>query len=147
MSTNRRGSGARSRSKSASSKSPPWREFEKAVASFVASTDPRAKVTHNAFTPDGQTQRPRQRDVWVEGTIGSFPLKILVSCKRYKRRLDEDHIDAFSGVVRNSGAHLGVLYSYSGFTEPAVEKAKKLQPAIECCRLFTYQPAELPEVL
>jgi hypothetical protein len=26
----------------------------------------------------------------------------IVICKRYKRRLNEDHIDSFEGVVRNS---------------------------------------------
>ena len=49
--------------------------------------------------------------------------------------------------MRNFRAHLGVLYSYSGFTEPAIEKAKKLLPPIECCRLFASQPAELPGML
>src|SRR4051794_17822445 len=79
-------SGKSSRSRrSGSPASPPWREFERAVERFIARMDPAAKVTHNAFTPDGQTQRPRQRDVWVEGTVGTFPIKVLVSCKRYKR--------------------------------------------------------------
>ena len=60
-------------------------------------------------------------------------------------KLDEQDIDAFVGELRSSGAHKGVLYSLSGYTEPAIAKAKKL--AISCCRLYRNQPPDLPDAL
>jgi hypothetical protein len=63
-----------------------------------------------------------------------FPLKILVSCKKYKRKLDQQDIDAFNGELISSGAHKGVIYSYSGFNKYAIEKCKVL--GISCCKLY-----------
>jgi hypothetical protein len=126
--------------------SAPWRQFEIAVARFVAALDPNAVVRQDVRLPDVDTGRLRQRDVWIEAKICQhFPVKVLVSCKHTGAKLDEQDIDAFVGEFRSSGAHKGVLYSHSGYTEPAVEKAKKL--GISCCRLYANQPADLPEAL
>jgi len=122
----------------------PWKEFEQAVEKFIAALDPKAKVTGDVRTPDSETGRPRQRDVWVETKVlGHFALKILISCKRWKRRLSQGDLDAFRGELISSNCQLGVLYSYSGFSKPAVEKAKKL--GICCCRLYENQSADIPE--
>src|SRR5262245_60861561 len=98
-----------------------WRQFEKAVARFVAALDPKARVRHDVRPLDKHTRKPRQRDIWVDTSIGGvIPLSILISCKRYKRRLDQQHVDAFHGELLSSGANKGVLYSYSGFTSDAI---------------------------
>jgi hypothetical protein len=125
---------------------PLWKQFEEAVAQFAAAMDPKARVQHNYQSADTDTGRSRQRDVWIEATVcGVFPIKILVSCKRYKRKLHEGDIDAFIGELSSSGAHKGVIYSFSGFGAPAIEKAKVR--GICCCRLYANQPADQPEVL
>jgi hypothetical protein len=127
-------------------KKPEWREFQLAVASFLAALAPNARVTEDAHLPDADTGRPRQRDVWIEAKVfGHFPIKILVSCKRWKQQLDESDIDAFIGELRSSGAQLGIVYSYSGFTEPAIEKARKV--GISCCRLYANEPPDIPTAL
>jgi len=123
-----------------------WKEFEKSVAQFVTALDPAAKVDHNAKLLDIHTKKPRQRDVWVEAKICQhFPVKVLISCKRYKRKLNQQDIDAFNGELISSEAQLGVIYSYSGFGQNAIEKAKKL--GISCCRLFENQPTDIPDSL
>lgn len=120
--------------------------FEIAVANFVKALDPTANVNHNVKTPDRDTSQPRQRDVWVEAKIcGHYPIKILISCKRLKRKLNEQDIDAFVGEFRSSGAHKGVIYSYSGYARYAIEKANKL--GISCCRIYSNQPPDLPEAI
>jgi hypothetical protein len=117
-----------------------------AVAEFARSLDPRVRVTHNARRPDIDTGRLRQRDVWIEADVcGVFPVKILVSCKRTHRPLSEQELDAFIGELRSSGAHKGVLYSYSGFTAGALEKAERT--GICCCRIFQNVPADLPRTI
>jgi hypothetical protein len=125
---------------------PKWKEFENAVAKFVAGLDPKGKVSSDVKLPDGHTSKPRQRDVWVEANVcHHFPVKVLISCKRLRRRLNQQDIDAFNGELLSSRAHLGVLYSYSGFTLNALEKAKKL--GISCCRLFDNEPPNIPDNL
>ena len=127
-------------------KNPIWKEFEIAVTKFIEALDPSAKVTHDAMLPDLDTGTLRQRDVWIETKVSEhFSLQILVSCKRYKAKLNQQHIDAFIGELSSSGAQKGVIYSYSGFTKPALEKAKVR--GISCCSLYQNEPANIPEML
>ena len=120
-----------------------WRLFERAVAAFVSALEPTAAVRVNARLPDLHTGRLRERDVWVETSFGGvFPLRILISCKRLRRPLNEQDVDAFAGELASSGAHKGVLYSYRGFTTPALEKAAVL--GICACRLLQEESADIP---
>lgn len=123
-----------------------WQQFEEGVAALGRALDPDAVVQHDVHLPDRHTRRPRQRDVWIEARICKlFPVAVLVSCKRWKRKLHQGDLDAFAGELASSSAHKGVIYSYSGFTEPALEKAGEL--GICCCRLYQDEPPELPEHL
>jgi Restriction endonuclease len=125
---------------------PAWQRFEVAVASFCAALDPSAKVSHNVKTPDRDTGTPRQRDVWIEARLcDHFPVKALVSCKRYKRKLNQQDMDTFLGELRSSQAQVGVLYSYSGFSKNAVSKGRAA--GVSCCRLYADQPPDLPELI
>lgn len=123
-----------------------WKDFELAVAEFCRALAPDAKVTHDAVIADIDTGTPRQRDVWIEALVGNFfPIKVLVSCKSYVRKLDIQHIDAFIGELISSGAHKGVIYSLKGFTKPAIEKAQK--KGISCCVLLKNQPPSIPDLI
>jgi len=125
---------------------PKWKQFEIAVAAFISALDSNAIVTHDAMLPDIDTGTLRQRDVWIETKVCEhFSLKILVSCKRYKSKLNQQHMDAFIGELASSGAQKGVIYSYSGFTKPALEKAHV--KGISCCQLYQNQTPTLPESL
>jgi len=125
---------------------PKWKEFEMAVAKFVAALDPKASVKHNVKIPDAHTGTPRQRDVWVEARVCQhFPVTVYISCKREARSLNQQDVDAFIGEFISSGANLGIIYSYSGFGERAIQKAKTL--GISCCRLFENEPPDIPDTL
>jgi hypothetical protein len=123
-----------------------WAQFEDAVALFLSALEPSAKVSKNARIPDVDTGHPRQRDVWIESDFGGhLKVTFLVSCKRHKRKMDSQDLDAFMGELRSSGANKGILYSYSGFTKPAIEKGREL--GVACCNLYIDRPPEIPEVL
>ena len=123
-----------------------WEQFEVAVEQFVAALDPRASVRRNVLVPDRDTGHSRQRDVWVETTVCNlFPVKILISCKDWAAKLDEGDIDAFIGELRSSGAHMGVIYASSGFTEPAIRKAQVV--GISCYKLYSDEPPDIPGAL
>jgi hypothetical protein len=108
--------------------------------------DPFASVKHDARIPDADTGARRQRDVWIEGKLcGLFPVKVLISCKRYKRALNESDVDHFLGELASSGAHKGVIYSHSAFNSRALEKARRR--GVSCMRLYQNEAPEIPEVL
>ncbi|MCP4249902.1 MAG: restriction endonuclease [bacterium] len=122
------------------------KDFERAVFEFVRAVDPSAKILFDHRVPDRDSGAPRQVDVWIEATIGGhFPVTILVSCKDYKRKLDQGHIGTFVNEVRSTSASTGVLYSRSGFTAPAVKKASA--NGLACCRLYRGQPPDVPDAL
>ncbi len=125
---------------------PPWKQFEIAVAEFIKAIGNGAKVTHDAILPDEHTGHPRQRDVWVEWSFADhYPVKALVSCKRWTAVLNQKDIDHFNGEFLSSGAQIGIIYSKSGFNDHALEKAKAL--GFHCCRLYENEPADLPDSL
>lgn len=127
-------------------KKPDWKNFELAVSKLLSALAPDASITHDATLPDADTGEPRQRDIWITTTVlNHFQIKILVSCKRYKRKLDQQHIDAFIGEMLSSGAHKGVIYSYSGFSENAIKKATV--KGISCCKLFQNEKPDIPDQL
>lgn len=58
---------------------PEWLKFEEAIAAFCQALTPDAKVRHNKITPDSDTGEPRQRDVWIEASLGGYiAIKLLV---------------------------------------------------------------------
>lgn len=125
---------------------PAWRRFEIAVTSFIEALKSGAKVTHDAQIPDKQTGCPRQRDVWVEWVLGAlFPVRGLISCKFWAEALNEQDIDHFNGEFQSSGAQIGIIYARTGYTDPAIQKAKSF--GFHCCKLYEDQPADLPESL
>ena len=117
------------------SESVPWREYERAVTRFLQALGEDAKVTHDGKIPDADTGLPRQRDVWIEWSLGGhFPVQALVSCKHLSRPLDQQDIDHFRGEMESANAHLGIVYSKSGFRDAAIQKARQL--GFHCCRLY-----------
>ena len=122
------------------------KDFEIAVCEFVKSISPESKVTFDHNVKDKDTGTYRQVDVWIETKFANhIPLTILVSCKDYKRRMDIGHIGTFINEVRSTGASTGVIYSRSGFSKPALNKAAA--HGLNCCQLYKDSPADKPEML
>ena len=122
------------------------KDFEEAVHRFVQSLGAGATVRFDYKTPDRDTGTLRQCDVWVEGRFqGHFPLKYLISCKDKGRKLNIEDIGAFKSQIDSVGASSGAIYSRKGFTKPAIKKAKVM--GLACCRLYTNQPADVPEIV
>lgn len=126
-----------------------WRKFEEAVLRFAKTLDPSSEVLFDHRVPDRHTGTPRQCDVWINAKYGGhWPFSIYVSCKdrrKSQRKLGEPDIDNFHAEVLARQATMGVIYTSTGFAEPAVRKAKKL--SISCCRLYQREPADIPEAV
>ena len=119
--------------------------FENAVYAFVNTLDPNAEVLFDHKVPDRDTGTPRLCDVWINAKFGDhWPLSILVSCKDHKKKLNVNDIGTFRDEIRSTGASTGVIYSKSGFTKPAIEKARA--NGIACCRLYENEPSDMPNI-
>jgi hypothetical protein len=126
--------------------SKPGYEFEKAVYAFIEALDPSAEILFNHKVRDRDTNTLRQCDVWINAKFGGhWPLSILVSCKDHARKINISDIGAFCNEVRSTGASTGVIYSKSGFTEPAITKAKA--NGLACCRLYQNEPPDIPKAI
>lgn len=124
----------------------PGREFEKAVYAFARTLDPSAEVLFDHKVPDRDTGKPRQCDVWINARFGGhWPQSILVSCKDYRRKIHSGNIGTFCDEVRSTGASTGVIYNKSGFTKPALRKAKA--NGLACCRLYENEPPDIPATI
>jgi len=127
----------------------PGKHFEEAVYRFARSLDPSAEALFNHGIRDRDTGKLRQCDAWINTSFGQhWPLSILVSCKDRRksgRRLDTGDIGAFCDELRSTGATVGVIYTNTGFTGPALDKARA--NGITCCRLYQHEPADVPTVL
>jgi Restriction endonuclease len=125
-----------------------WRQFEQRVAAFLAAHCQSARVTHDYRQVDPDTGSVRQRDVWIETELGGLEIKVLVSCKRWGRKLFAPDVEHFLGEVLGAGAHLGLLYSHAGFGDTAVKKAQTLgSEKIHCCQLYSDEPTDIPQSL
>jgi hypothetical protein len=124
-----------------------WEKFEVAVASFIKSLDGNAKVVHDFNQHDKATGLLRQRDVWVEAKVCShFDVRILVSCKNNRsRRLSRQDMDHFYGELLTSKANKGVIYSFSGFSDNALQMAREY--GISCCSLYQGRSPQNPDIL
>jgi hypothetical protein len=105
-----------------------------------------AEVLFDHKIPDRDTGTLRQCDVWINAKFGGhWPLSILISCKDHARSLDIGEIGVFCNEVRSTRANTGVIYSRTGFTQPALDKARA--NGIACCRLYQNEPADIPSVI
>jgi hypothetical protein len=126
----------------------PWKEFERAVDTFLQTllkADPNATVRFNPPKTDRDTHEKQQVDVWIDYVIGGhLPIKMLVSCKGRGRKIDVGGIRTFIQEIGDSGASTGAMYSANGFTGGAVKKAHA--HGIGCFQLWRDRPADNPVI-
>lgn len=91
-----------------------WEKFEKIIERIQTQTAPNATVTHNEKIM-GKSGRKRQIDVSLRQKVGLFEVLIVIECKRYRRPVTIDKVEAFVQKNHDVGASYGVMISNSGF--------------------------------
>jgi hypothetical protein len=104
-------------------KDPLWQVYEREVKTLLASMDDNATVVHNESIIGRLSGKSRQVDVLAVGMVVGQKISIAVECKRYHRSIGIGVVDQFVGKLLDLGVERGVLYSYLGFTGPAVSRA------------------------
>lgn len=101
-----------------------WRQYELDVRDTLRVLDPRAKVEHDARVVGSISGTERQIDVLAESTIVGQVHRVVIECKFYTRKLGIGKVDEFVGKLLDIGAESGILYGFSGVTEPARRRAE-----------------------
>ena len=102
---------------------PKWLTYELDVQREVQTMEPLAKVTHDAKLTGTKSGVLRQIDVLAERSMIGAPLRVVVECKRYTKKLGIGKVDEFVGKLIDTGAQMGILYAYSGVTPGAQARA------------------------
>lgn len=104
--------------------SKPGDEYQEIVGLVRQALDPNANVKTGQWIegPDGQ----RDLDVEVRGVHDGKEQFVLIECKDWKRKVGIETVDALESKRRDLGADDAAIYSNSGFTSPALQKAKRV---------------------
>ena len=104
-------------------KSEKWELFEKMIAVAEKELDQSSDVAHDARIMGNESGTLRQIDVFARGNVVRAPMNVVIECKHYNRKLGIGKVDELIGKLKDVGAHHGILYAYSGVTEPARKRA------------------------
>lgn len=102
-----------------------WKEFEQLVYQLQQQFSGDAEVVHDATLPGEDSKTNRQIDILVKRTVGQYPIVIVMECKDYKRAVDVKEVEAFATKLKDVKAHKGALVSGKGFSQAALETAKR----------------------
>jgi|GEM_PF-1300326 len=104
---------------------PEWRRFEKLVALIETHLGPKgATVTSPDYIPDKITGQSREVDASIRYVSGSVPILITVECRDRTGEEDVTWIEQLISKRESIGASVTVAVSSSGFTQPALVKAR-----------------------
>lgn len=99
-------------------------EYQELVAAVARALDPTAIVKSGQWVlgPDGR----RDLDVEVRGLLEGRAHFALIECKDWGRPVGIGVVDALDSKRRDLGADSAMIFSNSGFTEPALAKAARV---------------------
>jgi len=103
---------------------PAWRKLEIICADIERQMAPNATVVHDDRIT-GKSGTKRKIDISIRQQLGSYPVLIIVDCKRHTRRVSRKDIAAFQEQIEDVGARFGVMISDSGFASGALEVASE----------------------
>ena len=116
-----------------------WKQYEQKVYDELVSLFPDAHILRDQKRI-GRSGIPRQLDILVEERVAGRSPSIVWDGKYFSRKVDVGEVDAFTGLVRDVGAHKGVLVTNIGYTAGALKRAQSEEWDIE---LDILTPAEL----
>jgi len=109
-----------------------WQWYEKRITEIFGNLKG-AKVEHNVQEIGQDTHTPRQIDIRIivpltvnlgEDFSFDVPVKMIVDCKARKRPIDVTVIDEVAGLKDDVRAHLAIVVTPKGISQPARERAK-----------------------
>lgn len=115
---------------------PEWQQLEELIAEIQRSVTPDSEVRHNDKIR-GRSGRLRQVDVTIRSRVGLTDVLIAIECKRQKRPVTIEQVEAFASKLRDIGASEGIIVSASGFAAGAEAMAREHR-----IQLLTFREAQ-----
>ncbi len=110
---------------SGSTQKPEWRSFEELVALVERHLAPKGAIVRSPDRiPDKTTGQLREVDASVRYQVGSIPVLITIECRDRTSREDVTWIEQLISKRDSVGASVTVAVSSTGFSLPAIEKAR-----------------------
>lgn len=101
--------------------------FQKLVASVQQGFGAGWTITESEMLQDSRTGEPREVDVVVRGIINGIKIVFGIECRDHKRPSDVTWVEQMAQKHADLETTNLVLWSASGFSEPALIKAKSLK--------------------
>lgn len=108
-------------------------QFERIAKRLYEMLSPDCVVTHNDKIMGSLSKSNRQIDVSIRGLVAGHELLIIVNTKNQQSRVDVNKVGELSSVMKDVGAHRGVIICNKGFTSGAKNSAK--QCGIDLCQI------------
>jgi Restriction endonuclease len=106
-----------------------WRQYERHIYERLKEAGgPDAEVKFDQSLPGRFSGIDRQVDALATGHYAGEIEKAVtaaVDCKFYKRKVDVKGVEAFIGLIDDVGTDLGLLITTAGFSDAAVQRARK----------------------
>ena len=115
--------------------------FQKLVLMVRTHIADGAIVTESAELTDRVTGEPREVDICIEGTVGGARTIVCIECRAATRKADVTWVEAMTNKHNDLPTNVLILYSRSGFTKAAVDKAKFYNKPIVALRTFLRCPS------
>jgi hypothetical protein len=104
-------------------------EFQKLVFLVKKHSAGGSKVTESKFLADSKGKE-REVDVCIESKVDGIPVTISIECNEKKRRATVKWVEEMKGMHDDLPTDVLILYSRSGFTKGAKEKAETYRKRI-----------------
>jgi hypothetical protein len=80
-------------------------------------------MRHDVRLPGSLSGTSRQVDVLVEEDLPGGPVVTAIDAKQHARRIDVKQVEAFLGLLQDTGVNRGIMVSVEGYTEAAYTRA------------------------
>ncbi len=96
-----------------------WREYEKIITEELQLRYPENQTTWNVHLLGNLSGVKRQIDILIEAEIGGNKFLTVVDAKMYNKPIDVKDVEEFLGLVKDVGAHRGLMVTTIGYSTAA----------------------------
>lgn len=100
-----------------------WKNYESEILTYFEETYPETTITFDKKIIGKYSKTERQIDIFIEGEIAGYEIKIVVDCKYFSKNIDVKKVESFCSMVEDVDAHQGVLITKKGYSKAAINRA------------------------
>ncbi len=100
-----------------------WKQYEQEIYELMKAHYPAANITQNASLEGKSSKTKRQIDILIEERIAGNLIRIAIDAKFRSKKVDVKDVESFISMLKDVGAHKGLIISQKGFTKAALQRA------------------------